>query len=143
MKLILKRDLVLYLWAFFDFLYITRFIWLNVSQGRLPLIDDLRYFNEFYYEQGKYALAIFSLSFLLNVSILFSSMLFLIKWKYSHWLVYFQLPLRLLFLIPSVSLFPWLFKIMSIKALWLFFSAVIVSEIIKVATFCLLRRESK
>lgn len=143
MKSISKRSFVLYLWAFFDFLYIARFIWLNVSQGRTPLIDDLRYFNEIYYDQGGYALIVFSFSFFLNISILFSFVLLLIGWKYSHWLDYIQVPFRLLFLVPSLSILPWFFKIMPASFFLVFVSAVIFSEIIKVATFYLLRREGE
>lgn len=143
MKPISKRIFVLYLWAFFDFLYIARFIWLNVSQGRIPLIDDLRYFNEIYYVQGGYALIVFSFSFFLNVSILLSFVLFLIEWKYSYWLACIQVPFRLLFLVPSLSILPWLFKITPASFFLVFVSAVVLSEIIKVTTFYLLRREGK
>lgn len=142
MKPISKRSFVLYLWAFFDFLYIARFIWLNESQGRTPLIDDLRYFNEIYYDQGSYALIVFSFSFFLNVSILFSFVLFLIGWRYSYWLSCIQVPFRLLFLVPSLSIFPWFFKIMPASFFLVFVSAVVLSETIKIATFYLLRKES-
>lgn len=127
----------------FDFFYIVRFMWLNISQGRIPLVDDLLSFAEIYPQQGIYSLIIFSFSLLLNISIIFSAVLFLTKWKNTHWLVYVQTPLRLFFMIPSISILPWIFKIMSIKFGLIFFSAVLISEVIKVGTFYLTRNETQ
>lgn len=143
MKIFLKRNCVLHFWAMFDFFYIVRFMWLNISQGRIPLVDDLLSFAEIYPQQGIYSLIIFSFSLLLNISIIFSAVLFLTKWKNTHWLVYVQTPLRLFFMIPSISILPWIFKIMSIKFGLIFFSAVLISEVIKVGTFYLTRNETQ
>lgn len=143
MKIFLKRNCVFYFWAMFDFFYIVRFMWLNISQGRIPLVDDLLSFAEIYPQQGIYSLIIFSFSLLLNISIIFSAVLFLTKWKNTHWLVYVQTPLRLFFMTPSISILPWIFKIMSIKFGLIFFSAVLISEVIKVGTFYLTRNETQ
>jgi len=69
--------------------------------------------------------------------------MFLNKWKYVIWVVYFQAPFRLFFMIPSISIFPWIFKSMSIKAGVIFLVAVFISEIIKIGTFYLTRKESQ
>lgn len=143
MKIFLKRNCVLYFWAMFDLFYIVRFVWLNISQERIPLVDDVLSFGEIYPQQGAYSLVVFSFSLLLNLSIIFSSVLFLTKWRYAHWLVYVQTPLRLFFFIPSISILPWIFKIMSIKAGLIFFSAVLLSEVIKAGTFYLTRNEDQ
>lgn len=143
MKVFLKRNCVLYFWAMFDFFYIVRFVWLNISQGRIPLVDDVLSFGEIYPQQGTYSLVVFSFSLLLNISIIFSAVLFLTKWRYAHWLVYVQTPLRLFFMIPSISILPWIFKIMSIKVGLIFFSAVLISEVIKFGTFYLTKNENQ
>lgn len=142
MKVFLKRNRVLYFWAMFDLFYIVRFGWLNISQGRIPLVDDILSFSDIYPQQGVYSLMLFSFSLLLSVSILFSAVMFLKKWKYANWIVYFQTPFRLFFMISSISILPWVFKSMSIKAGVIFFSAVFISEIIKIGTFYLTRKES-
>ncbi|PLV44209.1 hypothetical protein NV64_22330, partial [Erwinia sp. B116] len=67
MKKILNRKHVLYFWGMFDLFYICRFIWLNISQGRIPLVDDIFYFSDVYPHQGAYSLVLFSFSLLLNV----------------------------------------------------------------------------
>lgn len=142
MKVFLKRNRVLYFWAIFDLFYIFRFVWLNISQGRIPLVDDILSFSEIYPQQGAYSLILFSFSLLLNISIIFSAVMFLRKWKYVNWVVYFQTPFRLFFMIPSLSILPWMFKTMSIKIGAIFLAAVLLSEIIKVGTFYLTREKS-
>lgn len=141
MKSRLKQNQILYFWAVFDLFYIVRFIWLNISQGRIPLIDDILYFGSIYPQQGVYSLVLFSFSLLLNISIVFSAVMLLKKWKYVGWIVYFQTPFRLFFMIPSISILTWMFKIMSIKVGVIFLVAVFLSEIIKVGTFYLIRKK--
>ncbi|HED3067181.1 TPA: hypothetical protein R4057_005173 [Kluyvera ascorbata] len=143
MKVFLKRNRVLYFWAMFDLFYIVRFGWLNISQGRIPLVDDILSFSDIYPQQGVYSLILFSFSLLLNISIIFSAVMLLKKWKYANWIVYVQTPFRLFFMIPSISILPWVFKSMSIKAGVIFLAAVFISEIIKIGTFYLTRKESQ
>ncbi|QZQ49844.1 hypothetical protein K6L24_19225 [Erwinia persicina] len=142
MKLRLKQNHVFYFWAVFDLIYIARFIWLNISQGRIPLIDDVLSFSSIYPQQGAYSLVFFLFSLLLNISIVFSAVMFLKKWKYVSWIVYFQTPFRLFFMLPSVSILPWMFKTMSVKIGAISLAAVFLSEIIKVGTFYLSREKS-
>ncbi|MBD8162020.1 hypothetical protein [Erwinia persicina] len=142
MKVFLKRNRVLYFWAMFDLFYIVRFGWLNISQGRIPLIDDVLSFSSIYPQQGAYSLVLFSFSLVLNISIVFSAVMFLKKWKYVSWIVYFQTPFRLFFMLPSVSILPWMFKTMSVKIGAISLAAVFLSEIIKVGTFYLSREKS-
>lgn len=142
MKVILKRNRVLHCWAIFDLFYIIRFGWLNISQGRTPLVDDILSFSEIYPQQGVYSLILFSFSLLFNVSVIFSAVMFLKKWKYANWIVYVQTPFRLFFMIPSVSILPWMFKTMSIKVGAMFLAAVFLSEIIKLGTFYLTREKN-
>lgn len=142
MKFRIKQKRIFYFWAVFDLFYIVRFIWLNISKGRVPLIDDILSFSNIYPQQGAYSLVIFSCSLLLNISIIFSAVMFLKKWKYVNWIVYFQTPFRLFFMIPSISILPWMFKTMSINVGAIFLAAVFLSEIIKVGTFYITREKS-
>lgn len=142
MKIYLKRNGVLYFWAVLDLFYIARFVWLNISQGRIPLVDDIFSFSEVYPQQGAYALVTFSLSLLLNISVISTAVVFLKKWKYAHWVVYFQTPLRLFFTTPSVSILPWVFNVMSVKSGVILISVVFISEIVKLGTFYLTRKDN-
>lgn len=143
MKISLKRNHVLYFWAIFDIFYIARFVWLNISRGRIPLIDDILSFGELYPQQGEYSLVLFAFSLLFNLSFIFSAVMLLKKWKYVHRIIYIQTPFRLFFMVPSISILPWVFKVMSLKVGVVFFAAILISEIIKVATFHLTRKESQ
>lgn len=140
MKAFLKRNHVFYFWAIFDLFYIVRFVWLNISQGRIPLVDDILSFGEIYPQQGAYSLVLFTFSLLFNLSVIFSAVMLLKKWKYVRRIVYIQTPFRLFFMIPSVSILPWVFKVMSIKVGVVFFAAVLISEIVKVGTFHLTKK---
>ncbi len=73
-------------WAAMDFLYIVRFVWLNILQGSIPLIDDILSFSKIYPEHGVSSVIIFSTSLLLNISIIFSFILLVKKWKRVNFL---------------------------------------------------------
>ncbi|MBU9808348.1 hypothetical protein J1785_00960, partial [Rahnella sp. SL6] len=68
----------------------------------------------------------------LNVSIIFSVIVLVKKWKGVNFLIYLQIPFRLLLLTPSLSFLPWLFKSLGISSVLVLILAVIVSEMIKV-----------
>lgn len=140
MKNNLNRKHVFYFWALFDLFYIMRFIWLNLEQGRIPLIDDILSFNGILPHQGFYSLVLFSLSLLLNVSIFFSAIFLFKQSRNIHWLIYIQTPLRIMFIIPSLSVLPWLLKTFSIKSGAIFLLVTIFSEILKVATIYLTKK---
>jgi hypothetical protein len=127
-----KSNNIYLFWAAMDFLYIVRFIWLNIQQGRIPLIDDILSFSKIYPEHGVSSVIIFSISLLLNISIISSFILLVKKWKRVDFFIYVQTPLRLLLLTPSLSFLPWLFKSLSISSALVLILAVIASEIIKV-----------
>lgn len=142
MEKISKRNYVLYFWAAFDLFYIAKFIWWNISQGRISLFDDIVSFNDTYLQLGAYSLVIFSFSLLFNISIVFSAIAFLKNWKYVNWIVYAQTPIRLLFMVPSVSILLWIFNFMSINIGLGFVVAVVISEIIKIMTLYLTKTDN-
>lgn len=143
MKNNLNRKHVFYFWALFDLFYIIRFIWLNLEQGRTPLIDDILSFNSIFPQQGFYSLILFSLSLLLNVSIVFSAIFLFRQGRNIHWLIYIQTPLRIIFIIPSLSILPFLLKTLSIKSAVIFVLVTVLSEILKVVTIYLAKKTTK
>lgn len=140
MKTIITLKRVFYFWAVFDLFYIIRFIWINIEQGRIPLIDDVVSFSNLFPQQGLYSLFLFSFSLLLNVSIVFSAFFLFRQWKSVHWFIYAQTPLRILFVIPSLSVLPWLFKTFSIRVGVIFLFVTIISEVLKVVTVYLAKK---
>ena len=137
-QMTLKR--VFYFWAVCDLFYIARFIFINLEQGRIPLVDDVLSFSYLFPQQGIYSLIAFSFSLLLNVSIIFSAIFLFKQSKYIHWLIYFQTPLRIIYLIPSLSFLPWLLKTLSIKSGAIFLLVTILSEVLKVVTLYLAKK---
>ena len=140
MKNNLNRKNVFYFWALFDLLYIIRFIWLNLEQGRIPLVDDILSFNSIFPQHGSYSLILFSLSLLLNISIVFSAIYLFRQKSNVRWLIYIQTPLRIIFITPSLSFLPWLLKTLSIKSAAIFLLATVLSEILKVVTIYLTKK---
>ena len=126
-----------------DIFYIARFVFLNISQERIPLIDDIISFGNIYPQQGEYSLILFSLSLLLNISVVCSVVLLFIKWKSVHWIIYAQTPLRLIFVVPSLSVLPWLLKNISISTGLILFVLTLVSEVLKISSFFIARKNSK
>jgi len=143
MNLKLSFKSACYFWAVFDIFYIARFVFLNISQERTPLIDDIISFGNIYPQQGGYSLILFSLSLLLNISFVCSAVLLFIKWKSVHWIIYAQTPLRLLFVVPSLSVLPWLLKNISISTGLILFVLTLVSEVLKISSFFIARKNSK
>lgn len=136
----LKARSVLYFWAAFDLFYIIRFIWLNLSQGRIPLVDDIISFHGLFAEQGFYVVILFSLSLLLNISILLSAILLTIGWRHVNKVVYAQTLLRLIFIIPSLSILPWALKSASVTSASIFLLVTVFSEVLKVSSIHLSKK---
>lgn len=126
-------------WGVLDVFYIVRFIWLNVEQGRIPLIDDIASFSQLLPQQGMSALVMFTLSLLLTISIIFSAVLLLVGWGRVRFLVFAQIPLRLLLVVPSLSFAPWLLKQLHANGILLLIAVLIISELLKFSSFALTR----
>ena len=136
----LKTRIILYFWAAFDLFYVIRFIWLNLSQGRTPLMDDIISFKELFAEQGFHIVILFSLSLLLNISVLLSAILLVLGWRHVNKVVYGQTLLRLMFIVPSLSVLPWALRYASITSGTILFIVTIFSEILKVSSIYLSKK---
>ncbi|QEW33886.1 hypothetical protein D0N50_20360 [Erwinia billingiae] len=126
-------------WGILDVLYIVRFIWLNAMQGRIPLIDDIISFSQISsgYGDRLYITIMFILSLVLTISIIFSAVLLLLRWRKVHVLIYAQIPFRLLLVVPSLSFAPWLLKQINLQGMFVLILILIVSELLKVGSFIL------
>lgn len=142
--MISKKSVFLF-WGALDIFYIVRFAWLNISQGRFPLYDDVVAFTHYWPEQGAHlvVMAMFILSLLLTLSIPVSAFFLLKQYRATFWLVYLQTPARLLLTIPSLSFLPWLLKTAGIHNPPLWFVLVCISEGLKIWTLSRIHYNSK
>lgn len=124
-------------WGGLDVFYLIRFVWLNVEQGRIPFVDDVVNFSRIYSEHGAGIVnfSMFFVSLLLNVSILFSAILLISGWRGGRYLIFAQIPFRLLFVVPSLSFLPWLLKSLHATGVAVLILALVFSELFKLSTF--------
>jgi len=130
-------------WGFLDVFYIFRFVWINMEQGRVPFVNDFSDFTQLFDQHDGLALAIFLLSLLLNVSIVFSAVLLLAGWKKVRSFIITQLPFRLLLAVPSLSFTPWLLKELHFNSIFVFLVALIISELLKYGSFAWVKNEGE
>ncbi|MNE94156.1 hypothetical protein D3C80_1920920 [compost metagenome] len=71
------------------------------------------------------------MSVLLNVSIVVSMVLFFVGSRTIPYLIYVQLPLRLLLVVPSLSIFLWLSKAAGATSVIWLISLLLFSEAVK------------
>ena len=132
-------------WGGMDIFFFIRFIWLNIEQGRIPFVDEIISFNQVYseYGGGVWIVLIFVLSMMLNISIMISAILLIIRWGNAHYFIFLQMPFRLLLIVPSISLIPWLLKQFHVINIALIIILLVISELIKVVSFMLTKNIKK
>lgn len=137
----LKFSKVCLFWGGMDAFYIIRFIWLNIEQGRIPFVDDIVNFNQLYseYGGGGWILLTFILSMILNISIVVSTILLIISWGKIRFFVFLQIPFRLLLIVPSVSVIPWILKQLHVNSIVFIIILLVFSEFTKILSFMLTR----
>lgn len=121
-------------WGGMDLLYVGRFCYLGFSQGKIPFYSDIQSFLMLSAEHGSVSTLFFWLSLVLNVSIIFSMLLFFFKSSKVPYLVYVQTPLRLLFAVPSIPFLLWFAKTSGATSATLLFVLLLLSEIIKLCS---------
>ncbi|CAN7648433.1 arginine:ornithine antiporter [Pseudomonas umsongensis] len=121
-------------WGGMDLIYIGRFCYLNVSQGKVPLYSDVQSFVRLSSEQDSISFLIFSMSLVLNVSIIVSMFLFLRRSRFASRLAYAQVPLRLLFGVPSLSILVWASTTAGVTSSALLMGLLLFSEVLKVVS---------
>lgn len=127
----MKRGVFLF-WGGMDALFITHFVLSNISRGRVPILADLVAFRQLDHSSAFQTL-VFGLSVSLILSIAVSAILFLRGNRHARPLAYAQVPLRLLLVVPSLSLIPLLLP-NSPPNLALNLTLLIGSEALKVMT---------
>ncbi|QXI55937.1 hypothetical protein [Pseudomonas alvandae] len=93
-------------WGGMELLYLGGFCYLSISQGDIPFFSDLRAFVLLGEEHGLVSAVLFMSYLALNVSIIFSLLLFFLGSDSVRYVVYVQAPLRILLAMPSLVFLP-------------------------------------
>jgi hypothetical protein len=127
----MKVKWLYWFWGAMDLFYIFRFGYLNVSQGKVPFYSDIQSYVQLRAEHGVASDALLLLSVLLNVSIVVSMVLFFLGSRKIPYLIYGQLPVRILLAVPSLSIFLWLSKAAGATSVIGLISLLLFSEVVK------------
>jgi hypothetical protein len=98
-----KQSMVYVVWGALDAFYIAWYCINSWKGGRMPYLSDLTSSLVLLEQQGGANLATVLGSWLLQLSIIPSCLMFLLRARAAKHLAYMQIPFRLFFLIPSVS----------------------------------------
>lgn len=142
-RLNLSAERIFVGWGVFDAIYVARYLLLSVSAGRVPYVDDFSSAIGFLSEHGALPKVLATLIWGLEFSIVLSCCLFFLRWRVARWLAYFQVPFRLVFFIPSVSLFFMGPDLKERYGIGLLLLLLVVSECLKVWTLWITRRSHK
>ncbi|HEN8800484.1 hypothetical protein [Pseudomonas sp. CM27] len=139
-----KERWVLRLWGGLDALYVLLYVAGSIRRGHLPVVTDLQRMLGFLAEQGLLTMVLMVMNVFLQVSIIFSAVFFLGSRKVGVYVGLAQIPWRLLFAVPSLSvLLIWAGLVPEYNR-WLMFCAIVLSELIKGGTLLwLLRRQRR
>ena len=91
-------------WGVFDAIYLARYSVLSLIGGRIPYYDDFTKGMGLLADHGTDAKILAGVSWGLELSIVLTAVFFLLRWRVARWLAYCQVPFRLVFLTPSVSI---------------------------------------
>ena len=133
MKNFNRHRMVFYIWALFDFLHITIYSVSSYRLGNIPYATDfVSTLENISSHGGVVAGGMVIFSWLLELSILASLIMFLLMKNKVKTLCYVQTPFRLIFLVPSLSImFPFFNLFGGVSTITLIIM-VILSEVLKV-----------
>ncbi|WP_189395694.1 hypothetical protein [Pseudomonas laurentiana] len=97
------KSVVWFVWGGLDALYLVWYVLGSLRHKKIPYLTDLENTLALLGELGSAQVAMVALSWVLQLSIFVSCFLFLTRRDAARWVAYSQLPLRLFFIVPSVS----------------------------------------
>ena len=100
----MNRKKVWWLWGGLDAIYVIWYVLNSLLGGRVPFFSDIASAVNIFPDHGSVQIYMFAFNLVLQVSVIFSCALFLLQKAQVKWLVYSQTPLRLIFIVPSVSI---------------------------------------
>ncbi len=136
MKKLLSKKYVYLIWFLFDAIYIFWYISSSISNAKIPYLSDFNLMVENVQNHGGIAVGIIVLlSFLFQLSIVFSCALLLVRNSKVKLVCYIQIPFRLFFIVPSVSIILISVSYLESYNSFLVLLLVFISELIKVLSF--------
>lgn len=90
-------------WGVLDVLYLLDYVLSSILRGNAPFYSDALSAMRLIDDHGDYAIAFVVLGWVLQLSIIASSILLMRRSMWGQRLVWVQLPLRLFLFVPSVS----------------------------------------
>lgn len=99
-----SRANVLRVWGGLDIFYVLWYSLSSWKEGRVPYLADLSSVMGFGDQLGSFLVGMGLLSWGLQISIVLSGVLFVCGYRPARYLGFAQIPFRVLFLYPSVSL---------------------------------------
>lgn len=128
----MTRKHVFWFWGAMDAIHLVRYVVTSAMGGRVPYFSDIESALWLLGEHSVVQLYAFGFAMLLQISIVMSCWLLFLDREWVKWVVYLQTPLRLAFVIPSVSLLLVGAQMFPSYNLVLMAGLVIVSEAVKV-----------
>lgn len=95
---------VFFFWGVLDAIYILRYVVLCFFDGRIPYFQDFKDGLALLVDHGGYAHVMAIMVWGVELSIILSCFLFLTQQRGALWLAWFQIPFRLILVVPSVSI---------------------------------------
>ena len=132
----MSRRRIWLLWGAMDAIYL---IWYSINSflnNRIPYLSDVVNASAILQEHSVVQQYMFVLALVLQLSVFASCAMFLLQKKTVWWLVFFQAPLRLVFVIPSVSLLFIGARIVPHYSVPLMVGLIGASEILKIWSVC-------
>lgn len=122
---------VYFFWGFFDAFYICFYIYKNIEEKRVPFYSDISNMITIAGSYG-YPAAIYStLSLTLHLSIIFSAILLFRRAKSARYFCYAQIPFRLFFIVPSLSIIIIGISLFDSYNIYFIYALVLFSELLK------------
>lgn len=134
LRLMTSTDRVFLGWGVFDVVYVARYALLSLMAGRIPYYDDVKNGMGLLADHGTDARILAVVTWGLELSIVLTAVFFLLRWRVARWLAFCQVPFRLVFLIPSVSILFMGPDLMGRYGIGLLLFLLILSECLKVWT---------
>lgn len=103
-RILTRTNKTLLIWGLLDAFYVAWYSLMSWKNGRFPYITDLSNTLALGSELGGPNMAVATMSWLLQFSIILSAVLFLCGYRWARYLGFAQIPFRLLLVYPSVSL---------------------------------------
>lgn len=128
----MNRKKVWWLWGGLDAIYIAWYFLGSFLNGRIPFFSDIASAMDILVDHGLVQVYMFVFNLILQVSIVLSCALFFSQKIQVKWFVYLQTPLRIIFIVPSVSILLMGARLLPDNNVFFIAALVVLSEAAKV-----------